>query len=451
MDREELVPWSRLTSLTATSGEGQINVPSGAWSGAPSGDWLVIRIDPRPPATVPGGFETAGDIYDVSAHWALAGTAVHTFSKALDLTIPGAANVVPATFESGAWRTIARIPSGTSLPSGWVDGFYKSGSNVHILTKHLSSFSLLKDVRVPTKPRKFSGTNRNRHLVLKWKAATDNSGVVDAYLVYANGSVVKTLAGSKRSANMGAFKTSDSRAFQLAARDAAGNVGPKTRALVIVPAVQKLTPAAAKARLTARGLRTGAVRYSYSATVGAGLVLSSRSGVALKGAAIGLTVSRGPASRGGTTPPPPAGGGFGSGTTSGGPTYPGPSYNGGAPTPGPTSGHDRRNDRRHDRRHPADSGDRVGWNGKLGRLGRSAAAELHGGRRQLLTVAPTGSVSPSSAARSSRPAQWRCAPASRVSPATSRRETSSPILFWDQRLMHTVSQSLPPRHAGASY
>jgi hypothetical protein len=429
------------TSLTATSGEGQINVPSGAWSGAPSGDWLVIRIDPRPPATVPGGFETAGDIYDVTAHWALAGTAVHTFSKALDLTIPGAANVVPATFESGAWRTIARIPSGTSLPSGWVDGFYKSGSNVHILTKHLSSFSLLKDVRAPSKPRKFSGTNRNRHLILKWKAATDNSGVVDAYLVYVNGSVVKTVAGSKRSANMGAFKTSDSRAFQLAARDAAGNVGPKTRALVVVPSLKKLTLAAAKARLTARGLHAGALRYSYSAAVPAGLVLSARSGVALKGAAIRLTVSRGPASRGATTPPPPASGGSGSGTTFAGPTYPGPSYNGGAPTPGPTSGGTSGSTTGGTTggtpRTPtgSDGTEGSGGAGEVQPQSFTAGEDSSSPLRRLVGLTLLGGAFVAAGAMALRARKPRL-------PRNVTAGTVEPIMFWDQRLMHAVSQSL---------
>ena len=116
-------------TLAATNGDADFSVPAGAWSGAPAGDWLVVRVDPRPPATVSGGFETAGDIYDVTAYWALDGSAVHTFTKALDLTIAnGAGTIVPATFESGSWRAIAPIPSGQTLPGGWQDGFYRSGS-----------------------------------------------------------------------------------------------------------------------------------------------------------------------------------------------------------------------------------------------------------------------------------------------------------------------------------
>jgi PASTA domain/Bacterial Ig-like domain (group 3) len=420
------------TSLTAANGEGQITVPSGAWSGAPSGDWLVIRIDPRPMTTVPGGFRMDGDIYDVTAHWALAGTAVHTFSKALDLTLPSSAgNVVPATFESGAWRTIAPIPSGTSLPSGWVDGFYTSGTDVHILTKHLSSFSLLQDVRVPTKPGTFTGAKDNGRLVLRWKAARDNSGFVSAYLVYANGSLVKTVAGSARSADMGSFKTSDSRAFRIAARDAAGNVGPKTRALVIVPSLQKLTLAAATARLTARGLRAGAVKYSYSSTIAAGLVISARSGVAPKGAAIGLTVSSGPAGRSTSNPPPATGSGFSSG--SGGPTYPGPSYNGGVPTPGSTSGGTSGGTPVTPATGSAGSESSEGP-GEVQPESFSPTDDSTSALRRLLGLGLLGGAFVAAGVLALRARKPRV--------PRSAMGTVEPLMFWDQRLMHAVSTSV---------
>ena len=316
---------SAAMSLTAANGQGVISVPAGAWSGAPSGDWLVVRIDPRPAAAVGNGFETAGDIYDVTAHWALAETGVHSFNKALDLTLPGTGTVVPATYESGAWRAIERIPSGTSLPTGWTDGFYKSGSEVHILTEHLSTFSVLEDVQAPSKPGRFSGAKRNGHLVLKWRAATDNS-VVDAYLVYANGSLIKSVSNSARSADLGRFKTSDSRSFQVAARDAAGNIGSKTRRIVIIPALKTLMLAQARARLTARGLRSGALRYVFSSTIAAGRIVSAPAGVVFRGSAVKLTVSKGPSGSRYTPPPPTtsSGGGTsgygGSGTGSTGTT-----------------------------------------------------------------------------------------------------------------------------------
>jgi hypothetical protein len=447
-------PWIEMNSfpsspiaLTAANGVGVINVPAGAWSGAPAGDWLVVRIDPRPAASVGNGFQTAGDIYDVTAHWALAGTAVHTFDKALDLTIPGGTGtIVPATFESGDWRAITPVPGGTSLPSGWVDGYYKSGSDVHILTKHLSSFSLLEDVQVPSKPGKFTGAKQNRHLVLKWTAAKDNSGVIGAYLVYANGSLVKTVGGSARSAVLGRFKRNDGRAFQVAARDAAGNVGPKTRALVIVPRVARLTLATARAKLTARGLHTGAVHYVYSTIVAAGLVVSARSGVVFKGSSVGLTISRGPAARDGSIPPPPTGGGTSgyngsgfppSGTTSGGTTPGGTTTGdsgttGGTPTTPSTSG----GPGGQDPLSPAAGSEGSENAGEVEPQSYTPADDGTSALRRLLGLALLGGAFAAAGAVALRARRPRVPRADELSPAV------EPLLFWDQRLLKIVTSSL---------
>jgi hypothetical protein len=419
-------------TLPATNSDAEISVPAGAWSGAPAGDWLVIRVDPRPPATVSGGFETAGDSYDVTAYWALDGSGVHTFTKALDLTIEGAGTVVPATFESGAWRAIAPIPSGQTLPSGWQDGFYRSGSEVHILTKHLSSFSLLKDVQSPTKPSSFSGSRSNGRLVLKWKAATDN-GVVSAYLVYANGKVVRTLGASARSVDMGPFKSSDSRSFQVAARDSAGNVGAKTRTLVIVPSLAKLLISQAETRLAGRGLRAGAVSYAYSATIAAGRVISARTGVAFKGAAIGLTVSRGPSARYSSALPTGTGGGTGSsGTYYGGGRY------GGTPTPSPfpSGSGPLQTGSGGGSPAPSESGDPSGVGEVEPQSYTPADDDTTSPLRRLLGLALLGGAFVTAGAvalRARRP---------RLPRPVQGGGTVEPLLFWDDRLVHAVTTSL---------
>jgi hypothetical protein len=419
-------------TLPATNGDAAFSVPAGAWSGAPAGDWLVVRVDPRPPATLSGGFETAGDIYDVTAYWALDESAVHTFTKALDLTIEGAGTIVPATFESGAWRAIAPIPSGQNLPSGWQDGFYRSGSEVHILTKHLSSFSLLKDVQSPTKPRSFSGSRSKGRLVLKWKAATDN-GVVSAYLVYVNGKVVRTLGASARSVDMGRFKSSDSRSFGVAARDSAGNVGAKTRTLVVVPSVAKLLLSEAKTRLAAGGLRAGAVSYAYSATIAAGRVISARTGVAFKGAAVALQVSRGPSGRNAYSIPTATSGGTGSGGTS----YGGTNY-GGTPTVSPFSpgSTPTQNSSGEGSPAPTESGDPSGVGGVEPQSYIPADDDTTSPLRRLLGLALLGGAFAAAggvALRARRPRHPRPAPSG---------ETVEPLLFWDDRLVHAVTTSV---------
>ena len=67
-------------SLRSTSDTTTVTVPAGAWSGAPAGDWLVVRIDPQPATGGSGGFQPASEILDVTAYWALAGSAVTSFS-----------------------------------------------------------------------------------------------------------------------------------------------------------------------------------------------------------------------------------------------------------------------------------------------------------------------------------------------------------------------------------
>src|SRR5829696_4951601 len=76
---------SSAMTVAATNGVGQLRVPAGALSGAPVGDWLVAKIDPRPAEAASAGFAPEGDIYDISAYWALAGGAVTSFDGAVDL------------------------------------------------------------------------------------------------------------------------------------------------------------------------------------------------------------------------------------------------------------------------------------------------------------------------------------------------------------------------------
>ncbi len=314
-------------TVAITNGNGQLHIPAGAWSGAPVGDWLVARVDPRPAGAVSSGFAAQGDIYDVSAYWALAGGAVTSFDEPIDLTLTnGAGNVVPAILNGSAWLPIARL-SGTTLPGGTQRGFYKDGDTVHLLTRGSGTFTLLRDLAAPKKPKGFKGKNVAGRLVLSWKAPTDNSGLVDAYLVYANGTISQTVPAPQLSADMGAFSLSDKRSFQVAARDAAGNVSGKTSALVVIPKVARLSLAKAKTALSKRGLKTGKISYVFSSVPKGSVVAAGKSGLATRGSSVPLKVSKGLArdsNPSDTSTPPPA--------------YQPPSYSPPPPpTPPPTS------------------------------------------------------------------------------------------------------------------
>jgi hypothetical protein len=290
-------------SLRSASDTTTVTVPAGSWSGAPAGDWLVLRIDPQPASGGGGGFQPASEVLDVTAYWALAGTGVSSFSLPLQIEVDNTqAHVIPAVLENGVWRPIALAPGG-SLPASWNDGFVYDGTNVRILTRHLSMFTLLEDIQAPTKPGGFKGTVSRGTFTLSWAAATDNSGLISAYRVYANGAVVKTVGGSARSAPMGRFKLTDKRAFQVAAVDDAGNVGPLSSSLKVVPKLAKLTLASAKKALTKRGFKAGKLTYKASAKVPKGKVITGATGLRPAGSKIALTVSKGKApARRPTTP-----------------------------------------------------------------------------------------------------------------------------------------------------
>ena len=113
--------------------------------------------------------------------------------------------------------------------------------------------------------------------------------------------------GSQRSVGMGKFKLTDKRSFQVAAVDAAGNVGPKSGALKVVPKVAKLTLAAAKSALKKRGFKTGKVTYRTSSVPKGKVIKGGVSGLRPAGSKVALSVSRGKggSSRPATTTPPP--------------------------------------------------------------------------------------------------------------------------------------------------
>ena len=93
-------------------------------------------------------------------------------------------------------------------------------------------FSWAVDTTAPAAPGAFKGSNKSGRLVLTWTPPTD-AGLVDAYLLYTNGTLAKITDSATLSADMGKFSLRDARTFQVAARDTAGNIGVRTNALVI--------------------------------------------------------------------------------------------------------------------------------------------------------------------------------------------------------------------------
>jgi hypothetical protein len=234
-----------------------VTVPAGAWSSA-SGDWVVVTIDPATPPSGLTGLDVASVTVDITAEWALAGTEIHQFERPLDITFRNAAQgTIPATFD-GAWRLLNAVP-GDTLPASWDDGYYVSGSDVHILTRHLTLFALMRDALAPTPPTRFVGRQTGGTLTLSWAPGTDNSGVIAGYQVYVDGEQKAAVGAAERSFAVGPFDPNDAHAYTVSDSDAAGNVSGQTRRLGVVPELVGLPLEQARATLAAREFSLGTI------------------------------------------------------------------------------------------------------------------------------------------------------------------------------------------------
>ncbi|HEY7396767.1 MAG TPA: Ig-like domain-containing protein [Gaiellaceae bacterium] len=265
------------TTLTSVDAQADLTVPAGAWSpssGDPS-DWLVIRTEPTgTPGPVDPKVTLAGDVIDATAHWALAGTAVHSFAQPLDLAIvkkltdPNAQNVaLAATWTGGEWRLLKRVPTAGALPGGWQDGFYESGDRIHVLTRHLSVFTLVTDAIPPKTPGAFAGHLNGGELVFTWTAPTDNSGAIAGFRLVVDGVPGALIPADQTSVDFGPYDPNDAHQYQIVAEDPAGNASARSKVLIHVPVVVGLTVPGANTALAGSGLPNGTVAGAAGGTV----------------------------------------------------------------------------------------------------------------------------------------------------------------------------------------
>ncbi|HEY3185515.1 MAG TPA: PASTA domain-containing protein, partial [Gaiellaceae bacterium] len=281
------------TVLTTPDAMATVTFPAGAYSGG-TDNFLVLRLDMGTPVSlVPAGLIPGARVIDVRAVWASNGTELHDFLVPLQISMvdPSGGSAIAATYESGAWRMIPEIPGGTTLPDGWRDGFYRDSAGVHILTKHLTLFTLMRDIEAPPPPTDFAGVVADDGLTLRWAPGRDNSGLLDNFTLFVDGSPYADYDLTQVEAKMGAFAADDTREFSIVETDLAGNVSPPAGPLLAVPTVAGKTLADAKAALAARGFAVGKVTEVVASAPAGTVVAPAGVQLRLKGAAVDLQVS----------------------------------------------------------------------------------------------------------------------------------------------------------------
>jgi hypothetical protein len=246
---------SESASATASNGVASVEVPAGATT-----DAIVVRIDPKPSTAPTGGFSVGTDTVEVTASRTSDGQAITTFAKPLDIHFPNApTDVVPLFSPNGSsWQPIF-LTFGHELPAGRTDAYFRDASNtVHVLTTHLTFFSLFRDTADPTAPRDLGGTVAADGLTLRWNPASDNAEVT-GYVLYIDGAVAQVVGGMTTEIKIGPFTADDTRTFVVRARDATGRIGPPSSSQRGVPSLIGLTLEQATAALLARGFTLGTV------------------------------------------------------------------------------------------------------------------------------------------------------------------------------------------------
>ena len=197
----------------------------------------------------------------MTARWALAGTEVHQFSQPIEILMRSTERgLVPATFENGQWRVLARVPSAGTLPGGWEDGFWTDGSGFHVLTKHLS--------RVRAAPRSPGAEPAAERTRVHGPERTDDpldSGLrttaapMTSSRVFSNSTDIGHFGVDYTAAGIGGWSIGDTRVFRLKETDLAGNESELTRPLLPVPSLIGKTPDQIAALLAPLGFKIGTI------------------------------------------------------------------------------------------------------------------------------------------------------------------------------------------------
>jgi hypothetical protein len=178
------------------------------------------------------------------------------------------------------------------LPEGREDGFFRADDGVHVLTRHLSLFALVRDVEPPSAPRAI-GVVGGDGLTLRWIPGTDNGGVSGQVRLYVNGSLFAHYDPTQTEAKLGPWTAGDTRRFTFTQLDLAGNESAPTKALVGVPSLTGKSLAQAQAALGDRGFSVGTVSEEPSTATPGIVIEPTELALAEEGAAVDLVVAAG--------------------------------------------------------------------------------------------------------------------------------------------------------------
>jgi hypothetical protein len=235
-------------------------------------------------------------VVDVSARWALAGSAVHQFDQPLQIDLANGDGNVPATYDGSAWRLLRAVPNAGQLPGDWSDGYWRSNGTVHVITRHLTLFALVIDQTPPGAPTDLNGTVNNGLLTLRWNPTNQTGKQIANFVLFADDQPISNLGATELQYTVGAFDPNESRAFSIVEVDTAGNTSERSAAIKVVPQLNGLSLDSARSALIAKGFGVGDITVTDSKTPAGTIVGPAPTPIvtAAVGSALPLQVSAGP-------------------------------------------------------------------------------------------------------------------------------------------------------------
>ena len=273
------VSTSATTVLSSVDGSATVTAPANVWQSATATpqDFLVLHIDPAPAtvATLQAGLQFGMSPVDVRMTWNLAGSDEHAFDAPLqiDLDDPTGGPGMPVTSEPGlAWHSIPELAVAGTLPASWQDGYWRTGSVVHVMTRHLSLFASVTGIGIDasTPPGGFSAVIGFDGLTLRWAPGI---ATVRQFVLYADGRQIGVFSGGEFEAKLGQIGADDTRRFTLTEVSPSGIESSPTPVLRVVPPVAGASQADAAIALAARGFTVGKLTEVAAPGVPAGTVV----------------------------------------------------------------------------------------------------------------------------------------------------------------------------------
>jgi hypothetical protein len=192
----------------------------------------VVTLTPTSQPPAPNGYAVQLTVTDSATS-----SPVTRFAKPVIVHLLMTTGGLTPSFSSDGttWKPMPLLKS-AALPSGVDTGYtIDPDGTIEIQTLVPGFFGLLPDTVPPSQPQGVAGRFLKGALVLSWRGATDNSGVIASYQLLLDGTPVSSLSAKKRRVTVRSFHVAGPTVYRVRAVDPSGIYGKPSAPVVVLP------------------------------------------------------------------------------------------------------------------------------------------------------------------------------------------------------------------------